>query len=203
MAIDAGTSRDRQADHVIAVLRERWSLAPRVAAATHLERGDDARVIVTLDFVGASTPSSAADAAADIAAIVDELDVSESRATVAVFDDGGDRTDWAGPSAGLLGVERAEARRRQRTGGRLVVFPGCDGLRGVLPVADLLAHSAIDRLAPVGGVHVSDDALVNTQSFVRPQWRHGELLLDVVPIAGGMLAPFEVPNPTPCCADHA
>ena len=84
-----------------------------------------------------------------------------------------------------------------------MTFPGCDGLRGVLSVTTLIERTAIARVAPVGGVPVNGDSLVDTRSFVRPHWRGGELVLDVVAMAGGLLAPFEVPNPTPCCADHA
>ncbi|MGW0575533.1 hypothetical protein ACWD25_06080 [Streptomyces sp. NPDC002920] len=43
---------------------------------------------------------------------------------------------------------------------------------------------------------------VLTQDQVRPEWREGHLVLALVPAAGGTLAPVEVPNPTPCCADH-
>ncbi|MFE9727753.1 hypothetical protein ACFYQ5_30350 [Streptomyces sp. NPDC005794] len=41
-----------------------------------------------------------------------------------------------------------------------------------------------------------------TREFVRPQWRDGELVLAAMPAVGGTLVPFEVPDPTPCCADH-
>ena len=44
--------------------------------------------------------------------------------------------------------------------------------------------------------------LVDTRDFVRPHWIDGVLTLVTMPAAGDRLAPFEVPNPTPCCADH-
>ena len=43
---------------------------------------------------------------------------------------------------------------------------------------------------------------VDTRDFVRPEWRDGVLTLVAMPAATG-LAPFEVANPTPCCADHS
>uniref|UniRef100_UPI00403FFC13 hypothetical protein n=1 Tax=Streptomyces sp. SS7 TaxID=3108485 RepID=UPI00403FFC13 len=43
---------------------------------------------------------------------------------------------------------------------------------------------------------------VLTRDQVRPEWRDGLLTLALIPAAGGTLAPFEVPRPTPCCADH-
>jgi hypothetical protein len=42
-----------------------------------------------------------------------------------------------------------------------------------------------------------------TRDFVRPQWLDGRLTLITTPAAGDRIAPFEVPNPTPCCADHS
>ena len=40
------------------------------------------------------------------------------------------------------------------------------------------------------------------QIHVHPQWQDGELVLTLMPAVGGVLVPFEVPDPTPCCADH-
>jgi hypothetical protein len=47
------------------------------------------------------------------------------------------------------------------------------------------------------------DDLLDTRDHVRPEWQAGELVLAVTPVHNGLFAPFEVPNPTPCCADHA
>ncbi|WP_337191951.1 hypothetical protein [Streptomyces sp. HUCO-GS316] len=46
------------------------------------------------------------------------------------------------------------------------------------------------------------DTRLVTGNHVRPQWQNGELVLAAMPAAGGTLVPFEVPYPTPCCADH-
>ncbi|MFI7702616.1 hypothetical protein [Nonomuraea sp. NPDC049480] len=48
-----------------------------------------------------------------------------------------------------------------------------------------------------------DDVLVVTADHVRPVWRDGVMTLLAMPAAGGRITPAEVPNPTPCCADHA
>jgi len=87
--------------------------------------------------------------------------------------------------------------------GRAVLYPGADALNGTLTVGELLARSAIDRVAVLGasGQPPAGQTLV-THGHVRPQWQDGELVLAAMPAVGGTLVPFEVPDPTPCCADH-
>ncbi|MFE9763630.1 hypothetical protein ACFYPC_03690 [Streptomyces sp. NPDC005808] len=87
--------------------------------------------------------------------------------------------------------------------GRAVLYPGVSELTGTVTVAELLARSAIDRVTVLGtsGSPSPDQSLV-TRDHVRPAWRDGELVLAAMPAAGGTLVPFEVPDPTPCCADH-
>ncbi|WP_105968868.1 hypothetical protein [Streptomyces geranii] len=88
--------------------------------------------------------------------------------------------------------------------GRAVVYPGADSLNGTLTVGELVARSAIDRVTVLGapGQPPAEQTLV-TRSHVRPQWHGGdELVLAAMPAVGGTLVPFEVPDPTPCCADH-
>ncbi len=86
--------------------------------------------------------------------------------------------------------------------GRAVIFPGVDELTGSRTVEAVLAKSAIDRLLVIGGPPVGPDTMLHSRNFVRPEWRDGMLTLIVTPVAGGGVAPFEVPNPTPCRADH-
>ncbi|AIS01230.1 hypothetical protein [Streptomyces glaucescens] len=87
--------------------------------------------------------------------------------------------------------------------GRAVLFPGADGLTGTLTVARLLSRSAIDRVSVLGAGGAPDPRTeLVTRDHVRPQWQRGELVLTAMPAAGGRLTPFEVPDPTPCCADH-
>ncbi|MEV3854741.1 hypothetical protein AB0J38_10490 [Streptomyces sp. NPDC050095] len=87
--------------------------------------------------------------------------------------------------------------------GRAVLYPGVAELTGTLTVGDVPARSAIDRVTVLGSPSRPDPrAHLVTGDHVRPQWQHGELVLTAMPAAGGTLAPFEVPAPTPCCADH-
>jgi hypothetical protein len=86
--------------------------------------------------------------------------------------------------------------------GRAVVYPGWNKLVGSMPVGQAVEISAIDRVEVLGGEGFSDTEILQTQDFVRPQFRDGELVLTIVPAVGGVMRPFEVPNPTPCCAIH-
>lgn len=99
---------------------------------------------------------------------------------------------------------RIAAAHAGRRGGRAVIYPGAEALTGVLPLRDLLTLSAIERVRVLGGdAEPIGSTLVDTRDFVRPEWMSGVLTLVLTPAPAGMLAPFEVPNPTPCCADHA
>ncbi|MFD0308501.1 hypothetical protein [Streptomyces sp. NPDC127119] len=87
--------------------------------------------------------------------------------------------------------------------GRAVVYPGSAGLTGTLTIAELLARSAIGRVVVLGAPgQPPPSQQVVTRDHVRPQWQDGELVLTLQPAVGGVLVPFEVPDPTPCCADH-
>jgi hypothetical protein len=87
--------------------------------------------------------------------------------------------------------------------GRAVIYPGVSALTGTLTVADLLARSAIDRVTVLGTPgRPAPDTRLMTADHVRPQWQNRELVLTAMPAVGGTLVPFEVPDPTPCCADH-
>ncbi|WP_422773727.1 hypothetical protein ACN28C_13015 [Plantactinospora sp. WMMC1484] len=97
----------------------------------------------------------------------------------------------------------AAAEHLARRSGRAVRYPGVDRLVGVLTVADLLAASAIARVTVLGSGGEPDPGTpVETRDFVRPHWRDGRLTLVTTPVAGNRIGPFEVPDPTPCCADH-
>nr|MDT0658567.1 hypothetical protein [Micromonospora sp. DSM 115978] len=97
---------------------------------------------------------------------------------------------------------RAAGEHAARRSGRAVLYPGSADLVGTVPVADLIAGSAIDRVVLLGGRDADPAALVETRDFVRPQWRNGQLVLIAAPAGPGRIAPFELPDPTPCCADH-
>ncbi|MFF5156747.1 hypothetical protein ACFY3N_10920 [Streptomyces sp. NPDC000348] len=87
--------------------------------------------------------------------------------------------------------------------GRAVLYPGVSALTGTMTVGELLAGSAIARVTVLGTPEPPDPRTrMVTRDHVRPQWRRDELVLAATPARGGTLVPFEVPDPTPCCADH-
>ncbi|MET8827908.1 hypothetical protein ABZX40_19005 [Streptomyces sp. NPDC004610] len=87
--------------------------------------------------------------------------------------------------------------------GRAVLYPGATALTGTLTVAELLSGSAIDAVTVLGTPDApAPDTRLDTRGHVRPQWQDGRLVLIAQPAAGGVLVPFEHPDPTPCCADH-
>jgi len=102
------------------------------------------------------------------------------------------------------GATTAAAEHAGRIAGRAFLFPGVERLTGALTVAELLACSAIERVLVLGVTgEPQPGTLIDTRDFVRPQWMNGRLTLVCTPAARGRIAPFEVPNPTPCCANHA
>ena len=160
--------------HTTVTDAEHWLAAllpvPGLVACTHLVHGQHARVVLTL----------AAPVPLDVAA----LPPAAQHPTVP-------------PDGAALAAAQAHATG---VAGRAVLFPGVERLTGVLPVAELLAHSAIERVLVLGGTPVPEPtALVDTRDFVRPQWMDGVLTLVATPAPGGRIAPFEVPHPTPCC----
>ncbi|MGW3626394.1 hypothetical protein [Streptomyces sp. NPDC000880] len=181
IGVDTGCTGLRDADHLA---RE---LAPPVTvfACTHLIR--DGRPHIALSFaVPAGT--AADDAWRHLAA-------QEAGAAL------GDRR--SGPAGLAAGAAQAAAEPTARSAGRVVVFPGSPALTGTVAVAALSA-SAIDEVTALGAPGPLDAGQqIVTRDHVRPEWRGGRLVLTVMPAAGGTLIPFEVPNPTPCCADHA
>jgi hypothetical protein len=88
-------------------------------------------------------------------------------------------------------------------GARAVAFPGHETLLGILPISRVLASCAIERVRVLGGGVADPAQELDTRDFVRPQWMGGGLTLLVQPARDGLWVPFEVPNPTPCCADHS
>jgi hypothetical protein len=98
---------------------------------------------------------------------------------------------------------QAMADHVSRHSGRAVIYPGVDELVGTLTVAELVERSAIDRVVVLGKpADPAADTLVDTRDFVRPEWRAGRLTLVTTPAPDSRIAPFEIPNPPQCCADH-
>lgn len=107
-----------------------------------------------------------------------------------------------GPASLVAAAQQAASAAAERHDGRAVLFAGRSTLVETMTVARILEQSEIDEVVQLAHGFVDPDARVDTRDFVRPVLREGRLELLVQPIAGELLAPFEVPNPTPCCADH-
>ena len=185
IGVDAGTTTLREADHLIRDLRTTLALPPGTVACTHLIRTDTRRgtaVSLALPEKGSAEDAWRRLTATEMGAALD------------------DRRHGPAETAAL-----AAAEHTARRSGRAVLFPGSDQLTGTVTVADLLQLTAIDGVFVVGatsGETPDPVTPVHTQDHVRPEWHEGRLILAVVPAVGNTLAPFEVPNPTPCCADH-
>jgi hypothetical protein len=192
LGVDAGSAGLREADHLIHHLVDRLGLPAGTIACTHLIRGGDPHTAVSLTLP---------DAAAAEAVWRSITQADGTGAPLGVFLAGRAH----GPSRLAEAAARAAAEAAARSGGRAVVYPGVDGLTGTVTVAEVLARTPVTRLVVLGSPadeRPAPDAEVLTGDHVRPEWRAGELVLPLVPAVGGRLAPFEVPNPTPCCADH-
>ncbi|MFF5139710.1 hypothetical protein ACFY6U_08275 [Streptomyces sp. NPDC013157] len=187
IGVDAGTATLREADHLIHRLLDQLSLADGVFACTHLFRTDERR----------GTTVSLAVPGPDADAVWQELVHVLPKGTGLAL---ADRSHGPGDAVDTARLAAAAPP----ASGRAVAYPGVAHLTGTVTVADLLDRTVIEHLVVLGapGVRLPPTAEVLTQDHVRPEWRDGVLTLTLVPAAGGLLAPFEVPNPTPCCADH-
>ncbi|MGW5655232.1 hypothetical protein [Streptomyces humi] len=185
IGVDAGSATLREADHLIHELLAQLALTDGVFACTHLHRTDDRRgTAVSLDVP-------------DPDAVWRELPALLPAGAGLVL---ADRVHGPGDAvAAARGAALAPP-----ASGRAVVYPGVAHLTGTVTVADLLDRTAVERLVVLGApaAELPPTAGVLTQDHVRPEWRDGVLTLALMPAAGGLLAPFEVPDPTPCCADH-
>lgn len=99
-------------------------------------------------------------------------------------------------------MSAASIAAEYRHSGRAVVFPGCAGLVGTLTAAHVMRTSAVQRITVVGRGEADPDELIDTRDFVRPVLQCAVLVLPTRPAVGDVLIPAEVPNPTPCCAEH-
>lgn len=176
----AGHTDRAELEHLLADVVQRYG--PVVLACTHIV---DGRWAGSVQLTGP---------APDAARFADELGVA--------FAVRPSSAGAVGEHAWRSGAEQAADRMRSRSEGRAVVFAGQDRLVGEMPVDDVPGLSAIDAVVGIAGTPTAGATLV-TREFVRPVLLAGRLVLEVRPIgADGAVAPFEVPNPTPCCADH-
>ncbi|MER5915981.1 hypothetical protein ABT124_37610 [Streptomyces sp. NPDC001982] len=193
IGVDAGTASLREADHLVHDLMARLGLPPGTFACTHLVRTDERRgTAVSLALPDAGP-------AAEVWRRIAGLEMPGLGAALGAL--------VYGPAPAARWAARVATEHAGREGGRAVVFPGAEHLTGTVTVADLLDRTAVERLTVIGAPASPDGpdpaTPVLTRDHVRPEWQRGRLTLALVPAAGGALAPFEVPNPTPCCADHA
>ncbi|RSM91517.1 hypothetical protein DMH04_00475 [Kibdelosporangium aridum] len=108
----------------------------------------------------------------------------------------------SGPRELVAGAAIAAGRHAARTSGRAVIYPGVKGLIGDVTAMKLVATSYIDRILVLPGRSSPDPSTtVITRDHVRPEWINGVLTLVTTPAGPGMVTPFELPDPTPCCGD--
>ncbi|MER5396354.1 hypothetical protein [Streptomyces sp. NPDC002599] len=194
VGVDTGhTGALREADHLLRSLAAELGLPADALGCTHHVR-DGRRPHTALSF---AVPSERA-ARAAWRWLTESGSGGPGTLLGAAF--GKDRH---GPEELAAGAAHAAAEHRARTGGRAVLYPGVDALTGALTVTRLLEVSAVDQVAVLGSPEgAAMEARLVTRDHVRPEWREGRLVLAAMPAAGGTLVPFEVSDPTPCCADH-
>jgi hypothetical protein len=87
---------------------------------------------------------------------------------------------WHGETGqGRIGAMAAAALRHSGEDGRFIGLPGIRGLEGTLRVGEIRARSPIARVETLEGEVLADDALVDTQDWVRPALRGGQPVLRV------------------------
>ena len=182
IGLDAGSASRADIEHLI--VRAMGLLVEPVLACTHVVRTPAPHWAASIRSAGPPPTAAGLSAALDGAA-------------VCVLAGG---SCLAGPVTGREGAEQAAAELLAGRAGRVVVFDGQARLPDVVPVDDLSGLCAIDEVVGLAGTPVAG-RLLHTRGFVRPELVDGRLVLLVRPY-GDDLAPFEVPDPTPCCAAH-
>ncbi|NGO72531.1 hypothetical protein G5C65_30090 [Streptomyces sp. SB3404] len=191
LGVDPGDLADlRAADHLLTELAAGLALPEAGYAATHLVRTGRPRIALSF----ALPDEDAARAAWH--RLTSHREGAAAGAALGSLRHG--PAELAGSAA------HAAGEHAFRRAGRAVRYPGSRALTGTLTVAALLAGCAVDRVAVLGAPSPAADPSqrVRTRGHVRPQWQEGRLVLAAMPAAGGVLVPFEEPEPTPCCADH-
>jgi hypothetical protein len=190
VGLDLGHSTVRDAELWLADVPAVLGHPAGLVACTYLVPGPRSRIVLTL-----SAPSRI-----DLAALPPRPLLR--RAADDPTDDGaadGRRLAAAPTSSAAL---EAAAEHAARRAGRAVLYPGVRRLVGTVTVAELTAKSAIERVLLAGPRHdePAPDTLVETRSYVRPQWMDGVLTLVAVPAPDGRIAPLEAPEMVPAQA---
>jgi hypothetical protein len=192
IGVDAGSGPLREADHLIHDLVDALALPPATVACTHPVRtGPRPHLATTF-----ALPDE--DTAREVwRRLVPRLADTAPSAAAAW---GGLRH---GPAEQAEAAARAASEHARRESGRAVVYPGVHRLAGTVTLERLLDRTAIDKVTVLGTSELPPPAAeIETRGHVRPTWHAGRLTLALTPAPGGRLTPFEVPDPTPCCADH-
>jgi hypothetical protein len=184
LTVDTPVTSLAEIEHVLLDLGRQVALPDDAQLCTHVVRDERPHFVVTLTV---GDDAFLRDAQQHLAPWVSAVSYGKPSATTGFS----------------LGLRQGTREAIARDGGRAVRFPGWDTVRGSLSVGEVLASTAIGRLEVLGGGAASSGDVLHSRDFVRPLWRHGELVLPVLPSGPGAVAPFEVPNPTPCCGDHA
>ncbi|WP_030380535.1 MULTISPECIES: hypothetical protein [unclassified Streptomyces] len=192
IGVDAGSAPLREADHLIHDLAAGLALPPTTVACTHPVRtGRRPHLATTFALPDEATARAVwhrlvahlASAAPETGAAYAEL--------------------RHGPEELAEAAAGAAREHAHRESGRAVLYPGADAVTGTVTLEHLLTHTAIEQATVLGTPEPpAPTAEIETRAHVRPTWHTGHLTLALTPAPAGRLAPFEVPNPTPCCADH-
>jgi hypothetical protein len=186
LGVDAGCADLREADHLVREAVARCGLPEGTFGSTHFVHIGRPHVTVAVT-------------------LPPDGDAERRWAEVAGWDGVG--VAWGerrcGPPEWSAGAAAGAAELAARRSGRVVLFPGVERLTGTVPIGSVVDGTAIDRVVVLGAsAEPAATDLLRTRDHVRPEWRDGVLVLSVVAAGGGGYLPFEVPNPTPCCADH-
>lgn len=182
LGVDFGTATIEEADHLV---RQLVTALGGTIGCTHLVRGVDPHVALSVGF-----PATAVDHSLELISTLAagrEFGVTDGR-------------HGSGPPGLAEGAASAAAAHEARDGGRAVVYPGVEGLIGRVTVSSILLGSAIDQVVVLTDDSApTADTVVETRGHVRPEFSGGLLSLTTTPVGPGLLAPFEVADPTPCC----
>ncbi|MCW2599280.1 MAG: hypothetical protein JWM02_1109 [Frankiales bacterium] len=186
VAIDAGTQDRDGSEHLLRAAVD-TSTSPVLLACTHFVDAPSQHWAMTLLLEG-DVPDGG-------------ITAPELADASVVVVQGDDSTRHQGPATWRAGAQAA-AEQWLAGSGRAVVFDGWDRLGATVAVDDVPTLSAIEQVVGVAGTPTAGRVL-HTRGHVRPERVGGRLLLHVRPFLDeGSVAPFEVPNPTPCCVAH-
>jgi len=93
--------------------------------------------------------------------------------------------ELGGSGLGIIGAAAACGLRLSGDDGRFISLPGTRELAGVLPVAEILGRSPIDKVVDDDGRALGEHVRVDTRGWVRPDLSGGEIVLRTQRFDGG------------------